>query len=230
MTKLSIIIPTLNEAKNIHALLEYLQTHSSSENIEEIIVVDGGSSDETIDLASSVPGVQVLKCDKGRSKQMNHGARHAIGEILYFLHADSFPPQAFDDLIIREYEKGNQAGCFRLKFDDSHWWLRLAGWLTRFNWRACRGGDQSQFIGKTLFQELGGFDEQMTILEDNDLINKLYDRQAFVVIQKNVLTSARCYRKHGIWTLQYHFWTLYIKKWLGASPEELRRYYEKKIA
>ena len=81
---------------------------------------------------------------------MNAGAKAATGSILYFLHADSFPPKNFDQHIINEVEKGNSAGCFRLKFDSNHWWLRLASWLTQFRWRACRGGDQSQFITKKI--------------------------------------------------------------------------------
>ena len=86
---------------------------------------------------------------------MNAGASVAKGEILYFLHADSFPPEGYDQYIIDEVAKGNDAGCFRMRFDSNHWWLRLASWLTQFSWRACRGGDQSQFITKKLFEELG---------------------------------------------------------------------------
>ena len=71
---------------------------------------------------------------------------------------------------------GNLAGCFKMKFDSNHWWLKLASWFTQYRWRACRGGDQSQFITKNLFKSLGGFDERFTVYEDNDLINKLYAR------------------------------------------------------
>ena len=110
----------------------------------------------------------------------------ANGEIFYFLHADSFPPKNFDQLIINEVKKGNKAGCFRMQFDSNHWWLRLASWLTQFHWRACRGGDQSQFITRELFDEIGGYDENYIIYEDNILINELYTRNEFVVINKNI--------------------------------------------
>jgi rSAM/selenodomain-associated transferase 2 len=167
---------------------------------------------------------------KGRAKQMNAGAAMAKGEILYFLHADSFPPKGYDQSIITEVNNGNDAGCFRMRFDSNHWWLRLASWLTQFSWRACRGGDQSQFITKKLFEELGRFDERFIIYEDNDLINKLYARQEFVVINKKITTSSRRYKNNGVWRLQYHFWAIYVKKWFGASAEELHEYYKKKIA
>ncbi len=228
---ISIIIPVLNEAKTIEDLLNHLIDNASLENLTEIIVVDGGSTDGTQDIVCNLGlNIKLITSEKGRAKQMNTGAKIANGAILYFLHADSFPPNRYDALIIKEYHKNNLAGCFRLKFDNNHWWLRLASWLTQFSWRACRGGDQSQFICKNLFKDIGGFNESYIIYEDNILINELYARKEFTVIQKNITTSARLYERHGIWKLQYHFWTIYVKKWFGASPNTLLTYYKKHIA
>ncbi|WP_298892703.1 TIGR04283 family arsenosugar biosynthesis glycosyltransferase [uncultured Psychroserpens sp.] len=230
MNNISIIIPVLNEAQTIKKLLFHLIDNASLQTISEIIVVDGGSTDGSQELIKALDlNIKLLSAPKGRAKQMNLGAKVATGDILYFLHADSFPPHRYDQLIIDEIEKGHQAGCFRLKFDSSHWWLRLASWLTQFRWRACRGGDQSQFITKQLFEEIGGYDESYIIYEDNILINALYERKEFVVINKKIETSARLYRKHGVWKLQYHFWTIYVKKWFGASADELFAYYKKHI-
>ena len=228
---ISIIIPVLNEAQTIEELLYHLIDSASLENITEIIVVDGGSTDGTQTLVKNLGlNIKLLNTKKGRAKQMNAGAKIARGELLYFLHADSFPPNRYDALIIQEYHKNNLAGCFRLRFTNNHWWLRLASWLTQFSWRACRGGDQSQFITKKLFNDIGGFNETYTIYEDNILINELYARKEFTVIQSEIKTSARLYERHGIWTLQYHFWTIYVKKWLGASADDLYTYYKKYIA
>ncbi|MFC7358047.1 TIGR04283 family arsenosugar biosynthesis glycosyltransferase [Jejudonia soesokkakensis] len=231
---ISIIIPVLNEASNISKLLTHLTTFSSEKNIAQIILVDGGSVDGTQDLIRSFSekstyDISLVASEKGRAKQMNSGARKATGEILYFLHADSFPPNNFDTFILSEVKKGNPAGCFKMKFDSTHWWLRLASWLTKFSWRACRGGDQSQFITKTLFDEIGGYDESFIIYEDNILINELYERKKFVVIQEWLSSSARLYREHGVWTLQFHFWTIYVKRWLGADADQLFAYYLKNI-
>lgn len=256
--QISIIIPVLNEAYHIGKLLKYLQTVSYKENISEIIVVDGGSTDgsqaivKTIssraksglsgraelrphDTSKTSSGLEhpsqiiLTNSIKGRAKQMNVGAQQATGTILYFLHADSFPPKHFDSLIINEVQQGNKAGCFRMKFDSNHWWLRLASWFTKFNWKACRGGDQSLFISKRLFYDIGGFDERYKIYEDNLLINALYARNQFVVINKPIISSARMYRKHGIWKLQYYYWNIHLKQWLGADANTLYSYYKKRM-
>ncbi len=248
--QLSIIIPILNEADNIENLLNHLFENSSEINIAEIIIVDGGSIDGSQEILRAFissskskivldtefssenftrTDIKLLTSEKGRAKQMNLGAKLAAGNILYFLHADSFPPKHFDTLIINEVNNQNLAGCFKMKFDHNHWWLHVASWLTHFKWRACRGGDQSQFITKKLFIELNGFNESFTIYEDNDLINKLYAQNEFVVIQEWITTSARRYNVNGIWKLQYHFWAIYVKKWFGASAEELHDYYLKHI-
>jgi len=227
---ISIIIPVLNEDATIGKLLGHIIENSSDEYITEILVVDGGSTDHSESIVKQNKHVTFLKSEKGRAKQMNLGAKNAKGNILYFLHADSFPPKHFDQLIIKEVKNGNLAGCFKMKFDSSHWWLKLAGWFTQFSWRACRGGDQSQFIAKTLFETIGGFDERFVIYEDNDLINKLYAIDQFVVIPHWITTSARRYKNNGVWKLQYHFWMIYIKKWFGASADELHSYYKKYIS
>jgi rSAM/selenodomain-associated transferase 2 len=229
MSKISIIIPTYNEAETISVLLQHLITHSTAKHIADIIVVDGGSTDATLKNATAVNGVTCISSPKGRAKQMNIGAAHAKGSVLYFLHADSYPPKDFDHYILSQLRKGNQAGCFRMRFNSNHWWLKLAGWLTALPIMASRGGDQSLFITQSLFANIGGYDEAFLIYEDNDFIKKLYTRKQFVVIQKWLTTSARCYKKHGVWKTQYYFWRIHLKRKLGASPAELTAYYSKKF-
>ena len=229
MTKISIIIPVLNEENYIGVLLKHLETNSSPKNISDIIVVDGGSSDGTKTVIKSFENITLISSDKGRAKQMNLGAKTSKGDVLYFLHADAHPPKDFDELILKEISKGNKAGCFRMQFDGKHWWLRLASWLTQFNLRPCRGGDQSQFITRELFKDIGGYDEDYLIYEDNILINELYARKQFVVINSKIRTSARQYKKVGIWKLQYHFWSIYVKRWFGASADDIYNYYRNKI-
>lgn len=229
MNKISVIIPILNEVQTIGDLIRHLVKNLSNSIEIELIIVDGGSTDGSQEIVSTFEKVTLLNSKKGRAKQMNLGARKATGDILYFLHADSFPPKDYDQLILNEVIKNNFSGCFRMQFDSNHWWLRLASWLTQFSWRACRGGDQSQFITRELFDDIGGYDESFIIYEDNILINALFERKQFVVINKKIRTSARLYKKHGVWKLQYHFWTIYVKKWFGASADDLFAYYKKHI-
>lgn len=231
---ISIVIPVLNEAANINRLLAHLIENETGENISEIIVVDGNSQDNTTELVkefskNSTIAIRLIQSERGRAKQMNAGANHSKSTILYFLHADSYPPKGFDTLIISEIEKQQLAGCFKMRFDSNHWWLAIVGWATRFNWKICRGGDQSLFITKALFNEIGGFDQRYTIYEDQILTNQLYKRKQFVVIQHWIVTSARLYEKKGVWNLQYHFLMIHLKKWLGASAEEIYTYYKKHI-
>ena len=227
--KLSIIIPTYNEAANIQKLLRYLKNSILNLNDCEIIVVDGGSSDDTIQKAQNINGITVLSSKKGRGEQMNHGAKSANAETLYFLHADSFPPKHFDKLILEQVNKKNIAGCFRMEFDRKHIWLKLAGWFTQFNLKFFRGGDQSLFIQKKLFNTLGKFPTEYAIFEDFEIIRKLYANNEFTVIQKRIISSSRRYTDNGIAKLQYHYWMMYLKKWFGANNEILLTYYKKNV-
>lgn len=225
---ISIIIPVLNEETGIIRLLDHLNNNSFF-STNEIIVVDGGSTDKTSELVRSFFGVIFLKSEIGRAKQMNAGAKSATYEMLYFLHADSFPPSNFDQLILKKINSGNPAGCFQMKFDIDHWWLNLMGWFTKFNHKACRGGDQSLFITNKLFQDFNGFNEKFVVYEDNELIGRLYRNNTFCVIPKSITTSARKYEEIGVWKLQYCFANIYLKRLRGASPEELHRYYKSRI-
>lgn len=233
--KISIIIPILNEAATIGTLLSYLINNTSHKyNIEEIIIVDGGSIDHSKNIIETFAkeedtAIQFISSKKGRAIQLNAGAKIAKGEILYFLHADSFPPKYYDQYIIEEVKQGNNAGCFRMKFDYDHWWLRFLSWLTQFESKRCRGGDQSQFITKELFDKIDGYDESYIVYEDNDLVDRLFAINEFIIIPKYVITSARRYREVGVWRLQYHFLNIHMRRWLGASSEDLYRYYKEKV-
>src|SRR5687768_12629910 len=128
---LSIIIPTYNEANQIAQTIR--KTHAANGGHEiEIIVADGGSTDGTMAIAKACGAIVINSQQKGRAAQMNKGASIARGEILYFLHADSLPPQDFAMQILNAYNKGAISGCFRLAFDYDHWFLKAHCWFTRF--------------------------------------------------------------------------------------------------
>lgn len=227
--KISIIIPVLNEAKYIATLLQYLEKNIAVKNNAEILVVNGGSTDDTTKIASDL-GAIVLQTKKGRAKQMNYGAARAKGKILYFLHADTFPPKNFDNYILRAVINKREAGCFRMQFDSSNKFLSFFSWFSRINHKICRGGDQSLFITQRLFREMKGFNENYIVYEDSEFIGRLYKKTSFKVLHQRVITSARKYEQRGTVKLQFHFGVIHLKNLMGAGPDSLYEYYRRKIA
>lgn len=226
---ISIIIPVLNEEEHIGKLLAYLKKQTSSKNhIEEILIVDGGSLDNTLNIATK-HGATIFSSAKGRAKQMNFGAKKATGDILYFLHADTLPPKNFDAYISKAVSEGKEAGCFRMRFDSNSLILKLFAWFTKMNYTICRGGDQSLFISQELFFKTNGFNEDYIIYEDNEFIGRLYKITQFKVLSQRVRTSARKYEENGLLRLQYHFSIIHLKKLFGAPPSALYDYYKRKV-
>lgn len=226
--RISIIIPVLNESKCILKVLSYLKNNSSSNNIREILVVDGGSTDNTASLALEA-GASVIYSDKGRAKQMNLGAKNARGEIFYFLHVDTLPPRNFDRSIIAAVNGSHEVGCFQMRFDSDSRFLRFFAWFTRINLTICRGGDQSLFITKELFFKAKGFNEAYIVYEDCEFIGRLYKKTYFKILPEQVQTSARRYEERGMIKLQYHFGMIHLNYYMGAGPEKLYQYYKRNI-
>ena len=226
--KISVIIPVFNEENHIGQLITYIKENSTFKNILEILIVDGGSADSTVSIAE-VHGVNVLHSEKGRAKQMNLGAMQAKGDILYFLHADTFPPKDFDNYIVNAVSSKKVAGCFQMRFDSNNWVLNFFAWFTRYNHKICRGGDQSLFITRKLFNKTKGFNKDYIVFEDNEFIGRLYRLTKFNILPQHVKTSARKYRESGVFKLQYHFGVIHLKNYMGAGPDKLHDYYKRKI-
>lgn len=226
--RISIIIPVLNEESYIGELLDHLKANCSNIT-REIIVVDGGSTDKTVELAEQ-RGVKVLHSGRGRAKQMNTGASEASADILYFLHVDTFPPAVFENAIIDAVNNGYRAGCFRMKFDSNSKFLNFFAWFSKVNHKLCRGGDQSLFIERKLFDKLDGFNESFKVYEDTEFICRIYRSDKFRVLPYTVITSARRYERIGNIKLQFHFGVIHLKRILGAGPEKLHDYYKRHIA
>jgi rSAM/selenodomain-associated transferase 2 len=224
--KISIIIPTLNEAVNLGRSLASI---TKAENIE-VIIVDGGSSDQTIAIAQTYNksmGVAIISGTLGRANQMNLGASLATGEILVFLHADTVLPSGFDRTI-REILTNPRtiAGAFKLKIDGKSWGLRLVEWGVNRRSQVFQMpyGDQAIFIKSATFLSLGGF-TQLPIMEDFDLILRLKKVGKIAIAPLTVTTSDRRWQKLGIFRTTLINQLIILGYFCGIKPTKLASCY-----
>jgi len=192
---ISIIIPALNEAASLPISLKTIQTATNV----EVIVVDGGSLDATIQVAEAL-GAKAINSTAGRSRQMNLGADVASGDILLFLHADTNLPIEFDRLVRQTLQHpGVIAGAFELKIDGTNPKLRIVEWGVK--WRShlfqMPYGDQAIFLESSVFHEIGGFPD-LPIMEDFEFIRKLKQQGQIAIAPAAVVTSDRRWRKLNV--------------------------------
>lgn len=226
--KISIIIPTYNEEDKIVKQLIHLEKHAKN-RIKEIIVVDGGSSDNTVQVIKEAGFTCLISKRKGRAAQMNTGYEHSTGDVLYFVHADSMPPKSYTDDILNALDEGYNAGCFRFRFDSDRLLLKINSFFTRFNRIMCRGGDQTLFITRRLFENSGGFREDFVIMEDYDLIQKIQKSTAFKIIPKEVVVSSRKYEKNSYLKVNIANLVVFMMYFAGASQQRMRDTYTRLI-
>jgi len=219
----SIIIPTLNEADNIKGLLQALQVLSGV----EIIVSDGGSTDDTIQICSRF-SVNVCTGLAGRGAQLNRGAEAARAEILVFLHADSHIPAELIEQVIEAVGKGRLWGCARIAFDDPDpaWFYRWLAFVSnlRAGWFSSCYGDQAIFCQKDFFLENGKFPETI-FLEDLAFSHKARRRQRAFLVAATVISSSRRFRSGGPWRIVLKMQIIKLLYFLGVKPERLYRMY-----
>jgi glycosyltransferase involved in cell wall biosynthesis len=216
---ISVIIPAQNEQDSISDLIYYLKESSRTKDVVQIIVAVNGSDLTAVKAKNA--GAVVIHVGNLRSVAMNGGQKHATGDILYFLHADSRPPIGWDSQIINAYSSGYHSGTFRLQFDSGHPLLRLSAWFTRFSWKFIRFGDQSLFVGHDEFIKARKFDEDMLILEDREIINRITQYSKFVVIPGFVTTSSRKYNRYGYWRLQSVYVIINLLYYLRLSQPKI---------
>ncbi len=218
--RISIIIPTLNEAITIVAALQRLQGVADV----EIIVADGGSDDQTVELARN-SGATVISCNRGRGQQMNAGAALASGEILLFLHADTQLPYNFAE-DVRHSLKSGVGGAFRLSIDANGWLLRLVefGANMRSRWLQLPYGDQAIFVPAQLFFQLNGF-RHIPLMEDYDFCHRLRRLGKITIAAFPVTTSARRWQKLGVLRTTLTNLACIVAFRIGVSPERLAKWY-----
>jgi rSAM/selenodomain-associated transferase 2 len=217
--KLSIVIPTLNEASHIESLLAQL----SDENVE-LIVVDGGSDDQTVQRASV--HAQLVYSSTGRAVQMNAGAAAANGDWLWFLHADTQLSQPLNAYIDEITQSSSVWGRFNVRLDDARFMFRVIERL--MNARSCftsvATGDQGLFVDRRLFAELGGYPE-LPLMEDVALSKRLRKVMPVNCSALSLITSARRWQQRGVLKTIVLMWWLRLAYVVGVSPARLRQWY-----
>jgi len=223
--KLSVIIPVLNEAASLPATLMPLQALRQRQH--EIILVDGGSSDDSTTVAQALVD-RVIESSPGRATQMNNGARHARGDVLWFLHADTRAPDTADELIEQALSrKDKRWGRFQVRLSGSHPLFRLIEFMMNLRSRisGIATGDQGIFVRRDSFEKLGGFDN-IALMEDIAISKRLkrhYGHPARVTTR--LITSSRRWEKQGIISTVILMWRLRLAYFLGRHPDNLKQSY-----
>jgi rSAM/selenodomain-associated transferase 2 len=219
--RISIVVPTLNEARQLPGLLAAIRRLPGS---FEVIVADGGSEDRTLEIAREM-GAVCVSAAPTRAVGMNAGSALATGDALLFLHADTRLPRDAHALVASALSRpGVVGGCFRLTFDSPHPLLALYAFFTRFPFRLFHYGDAAYFVRADVFRRLGGYQPQ-PILEDLDLWLRMRACGRVVVVPAPVRTSARRYERRGALRQQVLNTVIVVQFLLGRDPRELKRRY-----
>lgn len=219
---ISIIIPVLNEGERLAATLSSIGEQPGVETI----VVDGGSVDDSVAIAKRM-GAEVLSCEKGRARQLNHGAEKARGDVLLFLHGDTRLPGAFArDVLAAMAHKDTVAGAFTLAIDSRQKKMRCVAYLANLRARFFQlpYGDQAIFVRAGMFHQVGGYAD-LPIMEDFCLVRRLKKKGRIVLLDRPVITSGRRWRKLGVVKTTLINQIVVGGFLLGVSPELLGRIY-----
>lgn len=223
----SVIIPTLNE----QAVLAKTLAHTAELGFDEIVVVDGGSTDGTASLAeilcAGLTEARAITAPRGRARQMNEGAKACRGEGLLFLHADTLLPPDAKGLITSALADSDVAGGrFDVRFDSPSPWAAMIGTLMnlRSRWTGIATGDQGIFVRRKVFEDLGGFLD-IPLMEDIEFSTRLKRAGRIARLQQTVTTSFRRWERQGPLRTIVLMWTLRLLYWLGVSPHRLKDFY-----
>jgi rSAM/selenodomain-associated transferase 2 len=216
---LSIVIPVLDEAAGIGDALRRLQP--LRQRGAEVVVVDGGSRDATVDVARPLAD-RVTSAGRGRAVQMNAGAAAARGEVLLFLHADTGLPDEADRHVAAAVQDGALWGRFDVVIDGTHPMLKVVAWSMnrRSRWSGIATGDQAMFVRRDVFSAMGGFPD-IALMEDIALSRALRRRGRPACLRQRVHTSGRRWQQRGVFRTILLMWRLRLAYFLGADPADL---------
>ncbi|MEM6769861.1 MAG: TIGR04283 family arsenosugar biosynthesis glycosyltransferase, partial [Bacteroidota bacterium] len=222
---LSIIIPTLNEEDTLVHCLARIYARAVPGQFE-VIISDGGSTDKTLEIVSGYTALTTLHSTRGRAQQLNLGAQQAQGQFLWFLHADTLPPENWWYLL-QQARRDQKSATFSVYFSEqeSSALLRFYAWGSSLNHWSVRFGDQSLFVSKAVFKNVGGYREDYLLMEGHELARRLQKSHGLHLLPAAVTTSSRRYFEHGIIFTQAIFTLIFSLHYLGWSQARLLRIY-----
>lgn len=227
---ISIIIPTYNEASTIKVLLDSI-FNQINDNDYEVILVDSDKSKDNLKKVASIYNFQYVKANHTcRAIQLNIGARMAKYDILYFVHADVILPKGFHEKIYQSIDNGNSFGYFRYQFDSKKFLLKINSFFSQYKSFYTGGGDQTFFIRKEVFHDVGGFDDELKLCEDFALFDKLKNAYQYEIINSKVIVSSRKYQKANYFKVNLVNLYILLKFKKGHNTHELRKTYERLLA
>ena len=220
----SIIIPTLNEEKTLHACLSALQALRYN---CEVIIVDGGSIDNTRQIAAPLAD-KLLTSTTGRALQMNNGASQAAGSVLIFLHADTYLPENALPLIAKHINKNAQWGRFDIQLSGKPFMLKVIARM--MNWRSrltgIATGDQVIFVTRRAFEQAGCY-PAISLMEDIALCTALKKIGSPICLKAKVISSGRRWERNGVYKTMLLMWYLRWRYYFGADPQTLADLYRR---
>ena len=226
---ISIVVPVLDEARNLERLLPALRDLAPD---AEVVIVDGGSRDDTESVLARWPRARIISSPRGRAMQMNAGAARSAGDVILFLHADTRLPAAFTDAIERALDDQRVVGGrFDVAFDNPAWPFRMIAAMMNLRSRLSGifTGDQAIFVRRAAFEALGGYPE-IPLMEDIALTRRLRRLGRVACLRRRVTTSARKWERDGIARTVGLMWLLRFLYFCGVSPERLHRWYYPALA
>ncbi|GAB4333285.1 MAG: TIGR04283 family arsenosugar biosynthesis glycosyltransferase [Calditrichia bacterium] len=222
MSRISIIVPVLNERENLIELIPYLRSLSPE---SEIIVVDAGSLDSPEEVLPAE--VKLIRSPKGRAVQMNKGAAIASGDVLWFLHADCRPhPDSFRAIETTLQTPRIIGGAFEYRHDGEAWYYRISAFFSNRKNRLLKTiyGDMGIFIRRDIFFRIGGYPE-VALMEDMEICRKMKKEGRIIILPQLMKTSARRWEKEGVLKNIFRNWILQILWFCGVSPDYLAQFY-----